>query len=369
MGSPHPREGLLGPVSGTDNAFEVRFLQGSGTGYAFDETSVIAGDKLQLLIFKGTGGAGNDRLNRSAQLRQSRLWRGCYMLTGEHGLLRKIRSSGVSTTTGVGARVLEIDVEESPQLSIETMAQIEAYKSNYGHACKRFVRTLIDSGRHLDPDGIWTRVERKAVTLAGEGASAAVLRAARIAACLWEAGEIAQEAGLIPEDQSLPADGTLPEVIQFVWKKAEESDLAPASSDDLAVRTLFEALLRNRGGRVHEGTISRTAATKEKPEAVVLDLYGGRNGTAEAWRLEAWGDAKEEVYVVPWEALSRLAGGALNDKALAKLLRKRKLLRLYERSDEDRKAWDYIPGLGQIKAVIIPASFVEGDPEELAQAA
>jgi hypothetical protein len=180
-----------------------------------------------------------------------------------------------------------------------------------------------------------------------------VLRAARIAACLWEAGEIAQEAGLIPEDQSLPADGTLPAVIEFVWQKAQESDLAPASSDDLAVRTLFQSLLRNLGGSVRD---SRDGTVRSP-------------GKKEAWRLEMWGSAKEDVYAIPEDALSSLAGGALNDKAMANVLRERKLIRIYERKGENRTYWEHVKGVGAMKAVIIPAVFVEGDPEELAQAA
>ncbi len=364
-GDTRPRAGLYGPLNGTENAAEVRLAMGAGAGYAFDETNLISGDRLQTLIFKGSGGAGNDRLNRSAQLREARTWRGAFSLTGEHGLMRKIKASGVAATTGIGTRVLELDTENTRTWPREVMNQIEAVYENFGHAGPAFIRHLIDNGFNLEPVVLWQGVEAKAVILAGEGASAAVVRAARIAAVLWRAGELAQAAGLIPDDDALLSgalalpdgedDGvgddandtaarvaipyTLPDVIKEFWRRSQESDLAPVNGDDVAVKALFENLLRNRGGRVADGV-------------------GESRVAFDACRLEVFGEGKEAVYVVPKTTLSDLAGGALNATALAKVLRKRDALIL--RADGNRTWWTHVAGIGKLDAVIIRASEVEG---------
>ena len=343
-GSTKARAGLYGPLNGTDNAVEARFAMGTGAGYAFDETNLVDGGKLQLMIYKGSGNAGNDRLTRSASLRKARTWRGMYTLTGEHEIMGKIRSAGVAATTGLGARVVEIDCEATSPLPRETMDGIEAAFQNTGHAGLAFVSSVIAQGLNRERDEFWQDVEHKAVEIAGDGAPPAVVRAARIAALLWFAGKIAQTAGLIPSDNDLGLGQSLDETIAEFWRRAQESSLTPANSEDVTIQTLFETLLRGRGGRVPD------------------DVSGGF-GKADAWRLDAHRTKfGEDAYVVPMSSLKELSGGALNPKALAGQLRARGHLITYRRADgEERTAFDYVPGLGKVSSVVIRASAVEGD--------
>ena len=351
-GSPKARAGLYGPLNGTDNAVEARFAMGTGAGYAFDETNLVDGAKLQLLIFKGSGNSGNDRLTRSAALRTARTWRGVYSLTGEAEITGKIRSAGVATTTGLGTRVIEIDCEATTALPRETMDAIEDALHCPGQAGLEFVTSLISQGLHEDPERLWQDIERKAVEIAGSGASPAIVRAARIAAVLWFAGRIAQTARLIPSDEDLGEGDGLDATIAEFWRRAQQSSLTPSNAEDMAVQNLLEALLRGRGGRVQ------------------TDISGGY-AKADAWRLdERENRFSEDVYIVPMSSLKELSGGALNPKALASQLRTRGMLITYKRADgEERTAFDYVPGIGKLSAVVIRASEVEGDGEAMAIAA
>ncbi|HEV7353716.1 MAG TPA: DUF927 domain-containing protein [Brevundimonas sp.] len=354
-GDTRERMGLWGPLNGTDAAAEARLAQGSGAGFAFDETALVTGDRLQTLIFTGSAGAGRDRMKRSAELRSSRTWRAMYLITGEHDLMRKIRASGVATTTGVGTRVLELDCEAAPDLAPEVIEAIEAAYDHHGQAGRAYVRALIDGGHDRDPERLWGEVEMLAADLAGAGAKPPTIRAARIAAIMWRAGQLAHDAGLLPNWADVEG------AIRQLWAKAQESDLAPRSAEDVAVRTLFEFLIRNRGGRVAEGL----GGDRREVDAWRLSPadYGPKDWPA-AWpepRPDCRDDPDTAVYVVASDALSRLAGGALNDRALEKALDGRGAL---IRGRQNRRTWDYVAKLGKVTAVVIPANAIEQEGAE-----
>ena len=348
-GNPQPSKGVFGTLNGTQNSVEARLAQGSGAGYAFDETNLTGGEVLQTLIFKGSGGAGKDRLLRNSKMAQGRAWKGVFVLTGEHDLLRKIKSSGAATTTGIGTRVLEVNCEDTPELEAPVISAILKAMENYGHAGKVYIRRFIDEGLHLNPAALWKEVEAKAIVLAGEGAEPALIRAARIPAVLWQAGEIAQRAGLVPQDHDIPHGAGLTSTIGLLWERGLESDIAPSVSDDLAISAIFEKLLRNRGGRV--GTIGKQ----------LDDTFAGST-PKDAWRLDHFkGEVDNPVYVILKSSLSEYADGALNAKALGKLLRARDYLIPYLHGQDQRNFWPYVAGIGKIDAIVIKASAVEDE--------
>jgi hypothetical protein len=335
-GDPSPKRGLFGSFNGTANASEALLQGASGAGYAFDEHKLIDGGELQKLIFRATGGGGTDRLKRDASLQKARRWSLMATLSGETSLFQKITSAGDSAATGLGPRCLDLNVEDAPQLDRNTMDAIEAACLNHGHAGPAFVRTLIDSGYAREPERLESEVGLLADKLVSNG-NPVLRRAAMIAALIWKAGEIARRADL------MPADFDAERLARRMWVKALESDTAPASSADTAIRTLFESLIRRRGVDVAEGALSE-------------------HRTAVAWRLPNL-NALGEVYVVPTSQLPGLAGGALDKRALIAALREQDALHPNPRGDRSALTWDYLPGLGKFPAVVIKADVIESPAE------
>jgi len=332
-GDPDPKRGLFGNFNGTLAASEALLARASGAGYAFDEAHAIAGDDLQKLVFKATGDGGADRLTRNADLRAARSWSLMVTLSNETPIYQKIKSAGASVTTGLGARALDLNVEDAPSLDAATMARIEAAFANHGHAGPAFVRAMISAGYARDPDRLREEVDAKAGILGGPTAEPPVRRAARIAALIWQAGVIAQDARLIPADFDLAA------MARRLWDKAMEAETAPGSAEAMAVRTLMETLIRRRGVDIPE------------------DLGGGHR-EAVAWRPETF-KTHGAVYIVSTDALAGLAGGALNHTAVARALARRGFLIPNPRADKPSSIWDSVPGLGKVRAVVIPARVVE----------
>ena len=66
-----------------------------------------------------------------------------------------------------------------------------------------------------------------------------------------------------------------------------------------------------------------------------------------------------DVYVVPTDTLAALAGGGLSHKVVAKALDEAGFLHLNPRGDRRMRVWDHIPGLGNVRAVVIRAAAVE----------
>jgi len=336
-GDAHVKRGLLGSFNGTVKASEALLERASGAGYGFDEHKLIDGRDLQHLMFQASGGGGTDRLTRESTLRKTRQWSALVTLSGEVSLFQKIKGSGDTVTTGLGARCLELNVEDAPGLTDIIMTKIEAAYQNHGHAGPEFVRHLIAAGYINEPERLECEVAERARILAKDSPAVA-LRAARIAALVWRAGELAQDAGLIPSEFDMA------DMAAKLWSKAMESDTAPTVAHDVAIRTLFESLITRRGVDVAESA------------------YGGTR-EAVAWRLSNLTDViTTPVYVVPVAKLAALAGGALDHKALARALDDRGALHANPRSDRATRIWDYVPGIGKVRAVVIDASAI-GDEE------
>lgn len=333
-GDPSPKKGLFGNFNGTAAASEALLARASGAGYAFDEAHTIDGGELQKLMFKASGDGGADRLKRTADLRAARSWTLLVTLSNETSLYQKIRGSGAAVTTGLGARALDLNVEDAPALDPATMKRIEAAFANHGHAGQAFVRAMISLGYTGDPDSLCLEIEEKADILAGEKAEPPVRRAARIAGLIWQAGVIAQFAGLVPEAFDVEA------MARRLWGKVMEAETAPGSAETMAIRTLFETLIKRRGVDVAE------------------DL-GSTHREAVAWRPDAF-KTYGAVYIVSTIELAALAGGSLNHTAVTRALAKRGLLIPNERTDKPSYIWDSVPGLGRVRAVVIPAKVVEG---------
>lgn len=337
-GDTREKKGLLNTFSNTVKAVEVVLQNASGAGCGLDEAKLISGSDLHTLVFTASTGSGRGRLSRSAALQASGSWSLLVTMSNERTIAEKIKAEGGTLTTGLGARLLDLNVDGLEPLDRPTMDRIEPAFANHGHAGPEFVRHLFYQGYDREPERLAGEVEERARTLAGDGPPVA-LRAARIVALLWTAGELARDAGLIPADADVKA------LAERLWAVAKEAETAPGSAPEQAVRTLYEALVANRGGTVQEG-------------------LGGGNRAAQAWRLDPPASA-EPVYIVRREALADLAGGAMNARAVAAELRRRGDLLPFRRADgRETFAWEYVRGLGKVAVVVIRAGAVEDEAPE-----
>jgi hypothetical protein len=355
-GCTDPKKGLFGPLNGTPKSAEALMERASGTVYAFDEAHLVEGDVLQKLIFRGAGGSGDDRLTVTAELRRAKNWKAFFTLSGEMDLHRKITASRAAVATGFGARIIELNVEDTPTLSQQTMQRIEKAFRNHGHAGPAYIQAYFDAGWPNRLDELRALIDAKVDDLVEDDAMSGVRRSAKIVAVLWQAGVLAQAAGL------LPADADMAHIARRVWALAQKSAIAPVAVDETAFTALRENLILRQGVDVF--------VVKEGED--IFEDMTGRYHKAVAWRID---DFKSEssgiieptpVYVVPKKNLSDLAGGALNADALAKRLRANGNLLPMRRADgELRNIWDYVPrGVRGTRSVVIPCEFVDGPKVE-----
>jgi hypothetical protein len=341
-GTTTAKEGLFGTFSASPNAAEALMQRGSGCYLALDEFKFIEGEDLHKVIFQASSDSGKDRLNRAADLRQSRGWKLLMTISGELPLAEKLRQSGGKLSTGLGTRSLDLNVEDQPILTKEQMAEINVFKKHFGHAGPAFVRQMVAMGYAEDTDRLMREVEDKASALAGGGASPPMLRAARIVALLWQSGEIAKAAEL------LPATMNVEDVCRRTWAKALESETAPYASKEIALKVLFENLLTGLGSDV---------ANFDDFNVLIRDEAQAAFKKWSACRVGSFGNYGP-VYIVPLTSLGKLAGSALGAKSVAKALADAKAL-VEAPTSRKSNSWEYIPGLGKLSAVVIKASAVE----------
>lgn len=368
-GDPGIKMGLFGTFDTTPNALEVNLQQASGAGFAADELKVMRGKGLlQQILFMTASGSGKSRMDyRGGGLRGTALW--CCLLTAsyEDSLASFIRADGDTIMPGLGARVLEV-ASDGTLLKAEAVAPVAAVKANFGHSGPAFVRALFDQGHVDDPDALAREVEAKADRLM-TAAPSDQRRAAVIAALLWQAGEIATEAGLIPPDFKLsapaeviapgnewtapveePAPGDfvsdLDRLILKVWRRARTADTAATDPLSKAVETLTRNLVTGIGFTVAEGN------------------DGPTRGERRAFRLDSIKGVCGEVFVIPVDQIAAVTEGPFTAPQVAKALEKAGLLIPYKREGRGaERIWPHVPGLGKIRAVLVDAGTITGNAE------
>ena len=196
-GDPAPKRGLLGSLDVSAQAPEVLLSQASGVGCALDEVKHYQAN-LQDLIFRISGDAGRDRMRQDTEgLRPTRSWRLLVSMSYEKTLEHRIKAEdGKDVFTGLGARCLEVPADVT-ELTSEAISEVDALRQHYGHGGARFVRALADRGYVENPQALRGEVEKLTDFLLKDTPTDQ-RRAARLMATIWLAGEIAQDAGLIP---------------------------------------------------------------------------------------------------------------------------------------------------------------------------
>lgn len=223
-----------------------------------------------------------------------------------------------------------------------------------------------------DPNALRLEVERKADLLLAFQRSDQ-RRAAVTAAILWQAGEIAAEAGLIPEtfpmapsaqmllDPSavepddgvgaIDAENDLERLVKAAWLNATKADSAATDTTTKAVDTMIRNLVTGLG-------------------VTVADEVDGSTRDRQAFRLSMFkvpgSVVQEPVFVVPLQTLAKLTESPVEWPKIAKALEDRDALLLYPRAPgkdgrqrRGERCWSNVPGIGQVKSLIIPARALE----------
>ena len=367
-GDPRIKMGLFGTFDTTANALEVSLQQMSGAGGSADELKVMRGrGQLQQLLFMIASGSGKSRMDyRGGGLRGTALWRCMFTASYEDSLASFLRADGEMIMPGLGARVLEVQCDGT-RLKSEAMVPVAAVKTNFGHGGRVFVRALFDQGHVDDPDALAREIEAKADRLM-KAAPSNQRRAAVIAALIWQAGEIATEAGLIPAEFNLRAPSQLvaPEnewsepnveqapddfvtsldrLILKVWRRARMADSAATDPMAKAVETLTRNLVVGIGFNVAEGA------------------DGPTRGERRAFRLDRISGAAKGGFVIPVDQIAALTEGPFTAAQVAKALAKAGLLIPYKRAGRgDERIWPHVPGLGKVRALIVDADEITSAP-------
>jgi hypothetical protein len=318
--SPKPSDGgLLKSMRTTENAVEGLARDSSGTILALDEMAHSDGRMIGRMLYSLAGDKGKARMRPDSSLRRPHTWSTFAMLSGEKSLEQKIRGDGGQWAGGMAVRFPNVDVSGvNPRVAPETISAVKQILIHYGHAGPAFVTKLVASGLHRRPDLLKERVLAMALTLAGEGADSAKIRAANPFAVLAIASSLARELG------TFPAEADVTGAIRWAWERFCESDDALALNPDGQAIIHIQQYIAERW----DVTIKNvTAAT------------GTNNREAVAWY-----DA-DTVYL-PTNRAAEAAGYVLEGQRIGAVLEKGS--HLSRRSSARRIAIRYVPKIGYV---------------------
>lgn len=301
------------------------------------------GKGYQKAIFDLAEGTGKRRLNTNSEERKPRGWVTCVTISEEVGLADKLRRDGRNAAAGAVARSWEIDVDDASILQADQVNAIDAIKKNFGHAGPVFIAHLIEIGAATDPEAIRDRIEAAACVLTDKSDLPQVRRVARTAAIIAVAGELAQEAGLIPKQYDI-ADAVKRLLSRSKLRMAKDMDPI-----DTALTNLREDLIRRLGVDVVDIDYDQ-----EHQNRAVSSYYAypDENGGHISSGLK-YCDT-DRVYFIPAEEMFKLGGGNVTATKIASELKKSGFL---EDAPGNNNQWSGIPNVGQIKHYRVKGAF------------
>ena len=318
--SPRVGDGLLQSMRTTENAVEALAQRSSGTVLALDEMAHVDGKVISRLIYSIAGGVGKSRMTAAATLKGQYSWATFAVISGECSLEDKVRQDGGQWMAGMAVRIPDIDVTAvNRAVDQATRDIIDGVRANYGHAGPAFVRMMVETGMHHDPDGLRERVNSAAQDVAGKGPDSARLRAAAPFGLLLVAGELAKVFGL------LPASAQVSEAITWAWARFE------ASSDAVALNPAEQAIANIRVWLLERWDVS----------VKTTDAGSERGNSREA---VAWYD--DDAVYLPVKRLREAAGNILKEEEIRKALVAQGLIA--KRHDAKRVAIRTVPKVGTI---------------------
>ena len=212
-GPPTDKGGCLVNLESTPNASEATLHMKNGCTIAYDEAGRADAKLLQKIAFAISAGRGRERLNKNIELRDVFEWVLSASISGEKPKDEYLRNIGVraNEVAGETVRMPEINLSSIEPSSPEKIDAIrEALNTNYGWAGPALVHTLFARGFVDDPSGLKLMVDDRVGWLVGDR-SGPMRRTADSFAICWAAGDIMQEAGVLPVSFDVEA------VVLFAW--------------------------------------------------------------------------------------------------------------------------------------------------------
>ncbi len=228
--SPDPQAnrdgGLLVSLRGTSNSVDVLAENANHTVLALDETAMMQAKDLESLVFSVTSGAGKARMNITGQgLRKSSVWQTFVLISGEQSLAQRFEdATGKKMAKGAAARLLDVDVDalDVDVGNPDILARLESgMLAHYGWAGPAFVQGLVSNG-YVDRVGELQARLTDVMNNLNDGKAGLVGRAARVAALLVLAAELAEEFGVLSVGNAKQVAGA----VDVIWGDFSESKAA-----------------------------------------------------------------------------------------------------------------------------------------------
>lgn len=251
-GTTASKKGVVYKMNTTTNASEDLASIGSESFLGLDETSMMENPKLlDTMLFSLAEGAPKSRKKGSgAGLVAGVDYLPCILMCGERSLKTLIENAGGDYKTGISVRFPDISVSAGKKVSAEEIAVMENVTRNYGHAGPAFVRWLIAEGWHKRGTELRKRIDDAAHKLSS-GGTAAQGRAAKVFALVQIAGQLAIEAGILPEHQK----GRVVDCVKDAWTAFMASDEGRATDAESSLLDDFRAwCIANTGRQLTDTT-------------------------------------------------------------------------------------------------------------------
>ncbi len=342
----------------TMNAIEAIAERANGTLLAIDEggQSGMTGAQYQTAVFNLAEGSGKHRLTTSASERRVRRWSTCITISEEIGFADKVRRDGRNAAAGAVARTWEIDVDDAETLDEETVEAIEGVKKHYGYAAPVYIQHLIDEGYAEDVDRLRVRVKAVEASLSASGDAPQKRRVTGAAAILLVAGELAQEAGLMPADYDLGS------AVRRVLKRSSTRMERHMDPIETALANLRETVPGRVGYDIRELDYNDEIVHRE-----VVAYFGYSDGPSKFTSVKEGQTDAERVYFISVEKLAALGGGNVTAAAIARGLNKQGCLLT---PDKKNSLWNTLPRGQKIQHYRVSGTFFHTtDLEEIVEAA
>jgi hypothetical protein len=311
--------GLLKPARFTQNSIELLARQSNGTVLGLDELALVDGVILGQVIYGLAAGVGKARMSVGLKLERAIKWSTFVLLSSEQTLERKIRGDAGQWSGGMAARFADVDCADvNRKVSRARIDAISGIFRHYGQAGPTFIHRFIAAGLHRDPDQLRQRIYKMAARLADTNGARA--RSALPFALITVSGELARRLGVLPPVANVNA------AVRWAWATFVDSQGATAlDPEQVALNNLRRYIAEHR-----DVTIKKTR----------LGPFESRNNR------DAVGWYDDRAVYIPVDRIADAAGGALSERAIGRMLERRKLLAGH---GEDRLTVRYVPKIGHVE--------------------